>query len=1549
MQVIIPRTGTYMMRVAQHSGNGGGVAEVESNNSLGSAQDVDDPNRFSLNINNTINDQTGSTTTTSTGVGAVKISETWPHITISGTGDGTFDYYSFTAQAGKTGIFDIDGAFNANTGLNVRTELYLYDPRTGELLANSEGLGFSDIGSGSANDPLIQYKFLKDGTYVIGVARYDSVGHPGSISGFPLIAGDRYTLNVTLEGHGADNLPVTAGQFYTLNVSIANHALSQGRTDDFNIDQNGVAGGLEFQFFANLDNQFVNLGDSNTQRYQGSVQISQNKITDSLTTGILVNDTVRLGNGQPVGGVVLSLPTPNDDRLTRGVKISNNVIAGFGDAGIDLEGDGGAGNVSQAAVPFHRVINNTVYGGETPTGTGIRINNSSPTLINNIVANTNKAIELVGGAGNPSSTTVVSHGLYQNNGANDLPGGSAVNYPSGLPLFVDPKTNNFYLADVAPGVPGAIDSARDGFEDRPEISQVAASIGIPVSNLIAPPIDRFGQQRIDDPNIQNTGQGNKVFYDRGAVEHVDFKKPTSALIAPEDNSDPLKPIDPNKDLDSRADHVRLVNQTVRQFIVGLTDVGIGVDDFSVFQDLNGDGIDELSNVKLLRKPDGGSSYQLLEDQNDYLLRYNTNTKQITFDAASGVFPIGDYIVVLNTGQPISLINGQLQTDSSIPGFAQGLLFPTTNPPIRDLAGNSLAPNLIDGTTRFEIELQPAPTLTINDVSVLEGNTGDQTPVQLQVTLSADVGRVVSVDFAVEQSTGPDAATEGVDYTSTITQGTLTFDTSDPNNRIVHNADGSLTLTIPIYTTAGILDPNNEILVIGDNLAERSEQFFVRLSNPVGANINDGLGVVTINDDDLKIGVSPAQISEGDSGQKNMVFTASLLDVNGSPIDPANLPDFDVTFDYDTLAGTATEGLDYLPAMGTATILAGTTSTTFSVPVLGDLAQEGNETFFVDLKNANGAAFVNPNNPSGAGLATSQALGTIKDDDPKFSISDASVLEGDQGSKTVTFTVTASATPLPLSSAVTVNYRTQDLSATSTGSGPGDGDYDAATGTLTFRPIDSNQNLDSAGFSLGLNSNIQDSTTVPHLSINGAGNGQFTYYSFTVQSAGERGIFDIDGANFDSALFLYDSNGTLVDSNDNSPPNSGDDGLQTHPFIDHTFAAAGTYVIGVARTGSTGSQDGITGNPVLAGDLYRLQVSLGNHPLGTGPAVINQTDPGPLTKTVSVTVNSDRVSEGDEQFALVLENPTDGEIYAVNEIEPNQGNNSLRTAQSLDSASFTLTANTNINNSTTVPHVSINGTGDGSFDYYSFTVAAGDTATFDIDGANFDSQIFLYDPVTGNLLDQNDDELTLDAGSLTTSDSFLQHTFATGGTYVIGVARSGSTGAAGGITGVAPQIGDVYKLHLSLTNHAVGTGSSQVTEIDAVQNVDDAPFGLGNDATIQNSTTIPHLTINGTGDGTFDYYSFTVGDNTTATFDIDEANFDTNLFIYDPLTGNLVDPMHKTMMAACSIPAAQARAIRTCNIPSLPAALTLWAWEPPLPPEATAGSPARRRKSAMPTN
>ena len=72
------------------------------------------------------------------------------------------------------------------------------------------------------------------------------------------------------------------------------------------------------------------------------------------------------------------------------------------------------------------------------------------------------------------------------------------------------------------------------------------------------------------------------------------------------------------------------------------------------------------------------------------------------------------------------------------------------------------------------------------------------------------------------------------------------------------------------------------------------------------------------------------------------------------------------------------------------------------------------------------------------------------------------------------------------------------------------------------------------------------------------------------------------------------------------------------------------------------------------------------------------------------------------------------------------NHSMANAINLD-GQFALTANPEISNSTTVPHVSIHATGAGAFDYYKFTVSTGGTiGIFDIDHASWDTYLNLFE-------------------------------------------------------------------------------------------------------------------------------------------------------------------------------------------------------------------------------
>lgn len=109
-----------------------------------------------------------------------------------------------------------------------------------------------------------------------------------------------------------------------------------------------------------------------------------------------------------------------------------------------------------------------------------------------------------------------------------------------------------------------------------------------------------------------------------------------------------------------------------------------------------------------------------------------------------------------------------------------------------------------------------------------------------------------------------------------------------------------------------------------------------------------------------VSISDTGAAEGAAGTTQLLFTISL-DHNAGP--------GGVTVDYATSDVAAAAGSDYVAASGTVTIPEGSSSITIGVDILGDTVDEANETFAVDLANANGAA-----------IADARAVGTIYNDD-----------------------------------------------------------------------------------------------------------------------------------------------------------------------------------------------------------------------------------------------------------------------------------------------------------------------------------------------------------------------------------------------------------------------------------------------------------------------------------------------------------------------------------------------------------------------------------------
>lgn len=171
----------------------------------------------------------------------------------------------------------------------------------------------------------------------------------------------------------------------------------------------------------------------------------------------------------------------------------------------------------------------------------------------------------------------------------------------------------------------------------------------------------------------------------------------------------------------------------------------------------------------------------------------------------------------------------------------------------------------------------------------------------------------------------------------------------------------------------------------------------------------------------EIAIGDASVVEGNSRARTLVFPVTLSEPG----------DYRVRFHYATANGNANTS-DYTPASGDLSIAAGRTTTSISVPILGDSATEALETFKVNISGATYAKIVD-----------SQGVGTIRNDDPlpgpRLTIGDATVQEGDSASRNVYLAVTLSGAR---SRDVTFRYSTSVGSATTR-------DFAGKSGTVTI--------------------------------------------------------------------------------------------------------------------------------------------------------------------------------------------------------------------------------------------------------------------------------------------------------------------------------------------------------------------------------------------------------------------------------------------------------------------------------------------------------------------
>jgi hypothetical protein len=316
------------------------------------------------------------------------------------------------------------------------------------------------------------------------------------------------------------------------------------------------------------------------------------------------------------------------------------------------------------------------------------------------------------------------------------------------------------------------------------------------------------------------------------------------------------------------------------------------------------------------------------------------------------------------------------------------------------------------------ELLAQPAIQINNLNATEGNAGSADAV-LTVSLTAAATSVVTVAFATEDNgaTGGAACGGSVDYVTE--SGTVQFDPGETSQPV-------------------------GVSVCGDVVDEANENVRIRLSNAVGATIQDQVGRITIVDDDApaalpSLSIGDATVVEEDAGTTGLSLTATLSAASTQA----------VTVGFASVPLTAVQGascgagIDLATAQGGLLFNPGVTSQPLVVAVCGDVVDEPDETFDVVLSN-----------PVGATIADGTGRGTITDDDaaaqlPSISINDVTVEERTGPTTGMGFTVTLSTAS---TQTVTVQFATTAIPPLTQGIACTAGiDLASQSGTVVFSP------------------------------------------------------------------------------------------------------------------------------------------------------------------------------------------------------------------------------------------------------------------------------------------------------------------------------------------------------------------------------------------------------------------------------------------------------------------------------------------------------------------
>jgi len=262
--------------------------------------------------------------------------------------------------------------------------------------------------------------------------------------------------------------------------------------------------------------------------------------------------------------------------------------------------------------------------------------------------------------------------------------------------------------------------------------------------------------------------------------------------------------------------------------VTVPEIAIAIDDVSVAEGDEETGIAEFT-VTL-----SGTSTSTITV--DYSTENDSAIADIDYLAANGT-------LTFEPGETVKTIQVPIVGDT-LDEVDKDFLVNLTNPNNAIIADEQSQGTIVDD--------DEAPGVSINDVSVIEGDEGLQ-QVEFTVSLAQASGKTISVDYISADGT----ALAGVDYEAVA--GTLTFEPGET----------SKTITVD---------------VVGDTLDEPDEAFSIQLANLVNVTVADETGTGTIIDDDDPVNNAPEITSTPDT-----VFNieTGIYEYDVDAVDPDN--------------------------------------------------------------------------------------------------------------------------------------------------------------------------------------------------------------------------------------------------------------------------------------------------------------------------------------------------------------------------------------------------------------------------------------------------------------------------------------------------------------------------------------------------------------------------------------------------------------------------------------------------------------------------------------